>query len=104
MCLVISQLLALNTKPDRLAELLNQGKHHLEIAWSLARPQVERGGRVPFANPWAATLWNQPCLKELLAVDGMRGVRCDQCQFGLTTFDDAGNVGTCSQGDWVHDE
>ena len=38
MCLAFSQLQALNTKPDRLAELLKQGRHHLEFACSLARP------------------------------------------------------------------
>ena len=31
-------------------------------------------------------------MKELLAIDGTRRVRCDQCQFGLTSVDDAGNV------------
>ena len=35
----------------------------------------------------------KPCLKNLLAMDGMRRVRCDQCQFGMTSVDDAGNVG-----------
>ena len=33
---------------------------------------------------------NEPYLKELLVIDGMRSVRCDQCQFGLTSVDDAG--------------
>ena len=32
-------------------------------------------------------------LKELSAVDGMRRVRCDQCQFGQTSVDCAENVG-----------
>ena len=89
-CLAFSHLQALNTKPDRLAELLEQARHHLEFACSLAGSQVERGGDALFEHPWAATSWNQPCLKEF---DGMRRVRCDQCQFGLTSVDDAGNVG-----------
>ena len=89
----MSQLQALNTKPDRLAELLEQGSHHLEFACSLAGSQVERGGRVLFEHPWAATSWNEPCLRRLLAIDGMRSVRVDQCQFGMTSVDDAGNVG-----------
>ena len=53
---------------------------------------VERGGRVLFQHPWVATSWNEPCLKELLAIGGMRRVRCDQCQFGMSSVDDAGNV------------
>ena len=50
-------------------------------------------GRVLFEHPWTASSWNEPCLKKLLAIDGMRMVRCDQCQFGMTSVDDAGNVG-----------
>ena len=41
MCLAFSQL-----QPDRMAELLEQGKRHLEFACSLEDLQVERGGRV----------------------------------------------------------
>ena len=73
-----SQLQALSRKPDRLAELLEQGRHHLQFACSLAESKVERGGRVLFEHPCAATSWNEPCLKKLLAIDGMRRVRCDQ--------------------------
>ena len=51
MCLVFSQVQALNTKPDRLEELLEQGRRHLEFARSLAESQVERGGRVLFEHP-----------------------------------------------------
>ena len=32
-------------------------------------------------------------LKVLEDFDGMRRVPCDQCQFGVTSVDDAGNVG-----------
>ena len=63
MCLASFQLQALNTKPDRLAEL------------------------VLFYHPSAATSWNEPCLRKLLTIDGMRRVRCDQCQFGMTHVD-----------------
>ena len=48
MCLAFSQLQALDTKPDKLAELLEQGRRHLEFACSLAELQLERGGRVLF--------------------------------------------------------
>ena len=55
--------------------------------------QIERGGHVLFEHPWAATSWNEPCFRKLLAIDGMRRVRYDQCQFRMTSVDDAGNVG-----------
>ena len=37
MCLAFSQLQALNTKPDRLAELLEQGRRHLEFCMRSSR-------------------------------------------------------------------
>ena len=39
--LAFSQFQALNTKPEGMAELLEQGRPHLEVACSLARPQVK---------------------------------------------------------------
>ena len=97
MCLAFSQSHALNTKPDRLAEL-ELGRRHLDFACILAGAQVERGGSVLFEHLGAATSWNEPCLeKQLLAVDGMRRVRCDQCQFGITSVDDAATVGPASK-------
>ena len=51
MCSAFSQLQALITKPDRLAELLEQGRSHLEFACSLAGSKVERSGRVLFEHP-----------------------------------------------------
>ena len=32
-------------------------------------------------------------MRKLRAVDGIRRVRCDQCQFGMTSVDSEGNVG-----------
>ena len=46
-----------------------------------------------FEHSWAATSWNEPCLRKLLAIDGMRKIRCDQCLFGMTSVDGAGTVG-----------
>ena len=50
MCLAFFQLQALNTKPDKLAELQEQGRRHLEFARTPAELQIERGGRVLFAS------------------------------------------------------
>ena len=49
--------------------------------------------RFLFVHPWAAMLWNETCLTKLLTIGGTRRVRCDQCQFGMTSVDDARNVG-----------
>ena len=92
MCLAFSQLQALNTKPERLGQ---NCCGRASVTWSLhaVESQIVRGGHVLFEHPWAATSGDEPCLKRLLAINGMRRVRCDQCQFGLTSVDDAGNVG-----------
>ena len=90
MCLAFSHL---QTQNQTEWQNCQAGQTSLGVACSLAQPQVERGGRVLFEHLWAATSWNEPCLKELLAIDGMRRVRRDQCQFGWTSVDDAGNVG-----------
>ena len=50
MCLAFSQLQA----------LLEQGRRHLEFACSLAKSQIEQGGRVLFQHPWTATSLNEP--------------------------------------------
>ena len=72
-------------------------KRHLEFACSLEL-QIERGGRVLFEHPLAAL--DEPCLRKLLAIYGMRSVRCDQCQFGMTSVDCAGNVGPARKATW----
>ena len=48
-----------HAKPDELAELREQGTRHLEFACSLARLQIERGGRVLFEYLLTAS---EPCL------------------------------------------
>ena len=89
MCISLSRLQ--HAKPDELAKLREQGKRHLEFACSLARLQIEQGRHVLFEYHLAAS--EEPNLRKLRSTDGMRCVRCDQCQFGLTSVDDQGNVG-----------
>ena len=88
-CLSLARLQ--HAKPDELAELREQGKRHLEFACSLARLQGERGGRVLFECPLAAS--DELCLWKLRSIDGMHCVRCDQCQIGMASVDRGRNVG-----------
>ena len=85
-----------HTKPDELAKLLEQGKRHLEFACSLAELQIGQGGRVLFEYPLAAS--EEPCLWKLRSIDVMRCVRCDQCQFGMTSVCPCGERATGVQG------
>ena len=89
MCLALSW--PQHAKPDELAELLEQDKRQLEFACSPARLQIEQGGRVLFEYSLAAS--EEPRLWKLWSIDGMRCVRCDQCQFGMTSVESEGNVG-----------
>ena len=89
--LILSPMCLQHAKPHEFAELREQGKRHVGFACSLARLQIEQGGRVLFEYPLAAS--DKPCLWKLRSIDGMRCVRCDQCQFGMTSVDSEGNVG-----------
>ena len=90
MCLSLSRLVTRQAR--RTGKTAGyQGKRDLEFACSLARLQIERGGRVLFEYPLAAS--EEPCLWKLRSMDGMRCVRCDQCQFGMTSVDSEGNAG-----------
>ena len=80
-----------HAKPDELAELREEGKRHLEFACGLPRLQIEQGGRVLFESPLAAS--EELCLWKLRLIDGMRCVRCDPCQFGMTSVESEENVG-----------
>ena len=62
----------------------------LPVSLSLFRlqhtqPDELAGGRVLFEYPLAAS--EEPCLWKLRSIDGMRCVRCDQCQFGMMSVD-----------------
>ena len=72
-------------KLDELAEMREQAKRHLEFPRKLSRLQIDQGGRVLFEYPMAAS--QEPCLWKLRSIDGMRCVRCDQFQFGMTSVD-----------------
>ena len=75
----------------RVGRTAGAGQTSFEFACSQARLQIERGGHVLLEYPLAAS--EEPCLWKLRSIDGMRCVRCDQCQFGMTSVDSAGNVG-----------
>ena len=51
MCLAFSQLQTLNTKPEKLAELLKEGRLHLEFACKLATQQVSMGRQGAVRTP-----------------------------------------------------
>ena len=86
MCLAFSQLQALNTKSDKLAELLEQGRHHLESACSL-------------------TSWNEPCLKSCwrsLACAGSDAINVSSEQLRLM-MQGTWDLLARRQGSWTND-
>ena len=89
--LLILSPMCLALSPDELTELLEQDERRLEFARSLGELQIEQGGRVLFEYPLAAS--EELCLWKLRSNDGMRCVRCDQCQSGMTSVDHAEKVG-----------
>jgi len=92
MCLALSALQRLTPSSERYGALLASGRAHLEFACELAEAQIARGGRVFLEHPWSATSWMEPRLRALLAKEGVRRARCDQCLFGMRTVDAYGTV------------
>ena len=76
---------SLSTSTDELAELREQAN----VIWSLHAVWQESWNVDAFSLsiPWRRRR-SRAC-----GTDGMRCVRCDQCQFGMTSFDSEGNVG-----------
>ena len=92
MCLSLSLSLDCNT-PSQTS--WRNCRSRANVTWSLhavqERLQIEQGGRVLFEYSLAAS--EEPCLWKLRSIDGLRGVRFDQSQCGMTSVDSEGNVG-----------
>ena len=54
----------------------------MEFATSLCREQVLAGRYFLHEHPLCATSWRIECILDVLAMDGVDTVWCDQCQYG----------------------
>ena len=71
--------------PDKVRELLQEGRLHLSFVCSLYRRQLARGKHFLHEHPASAMSWNEDAVKALGRDPTVRIVTADQCQYGLVT-------------------
>lgn len=63
-------------------EKLQQANVLMTFAAFICKTQMQLGGAFLFEQPWAATSWRLPCIRNLLNSNKTILVRTDQCMFG----------------------
>ena len=92
MCAAFSPLMALNPKTDKVKHAMVQGVKHLFFVGEIYKTQISRGRFFLHEHPKAATSWGLWMVKEVLAMEGVVTVDCDQCAFGLWCTDGVGEA------------
>ena len=67
-------------KRERLAAIV-----HMDFSCRLYAQQIERGCYFLHEHPDGATSWDLPCLRKLVAMQGVKRITGDQCQMGRET-------------------
>ena len=70
--------------------LVDEAVAHLKFCCKIFLWQIKRGRKFLFERPWSNKGWDRNCVKEVLEQEGVRRVRCDQCCFGLLSWDEQG--------------
>ena len=71
---------------------LREARSHLEFVVSLYRLQHRRGHFYIHEHPQAASSWKEPCILDLETATGGFKLTIDQCQYGLKSLNDDGEV------------
>ena len=74
-----------NTDPDRVREMVAEGRPHLHFMCSLYRRQVARGKYDLYEHPAAALNWKEDVIEALTRHPMSKVVIADQCRYGLVT-------------------
>ena len=64
---------------------LDEGRLHLEFMSTIYREQLKGGRHFLHEHPASALSWHEECIQQLMRDPRVHEVKCDQCQFGLTT-------------------
>ena len=72
-------------KPERVKQMLDEGRVHLNFMASLYRRQINRGKYFLHEHPAGAQSWKEPQITSLLNDPSVHTVVAHQCMFGLTT-------------------
>ncbi len=86
MCTVFCRLQAINfakMHPDRVRAILARARMHLNFVCSLYEEQVRAGRHFIHEHPAMATSWEEPAVKRVMKLPGVRVSRVDACQYGM---------------------
>ena len=73
-------------KGEDYYKALREAKEFVEFAMELCTLQHTHGCKFVFEHPWLAASWQQECVLGVLALEGVKRVRTDQCMFGLKGY------------------
>ena len=71
--------------PDKVKELLAEGRVHLNFVASLYRRQVAKGNDYLHEHPATALSWKEDVIEALARHPLSQVVTADQCRYGLVT-------------------
>ncbi|MCP2505236.1 MAG: hypothetical protein NLN65_08075, partial [Candidatus Poseidoniaceae archaeon] len=70
-----------------------EGKTHLQFFMTLYEIQIENGMYFLHEHPYSASSWKEPCIDDIMSMDGVKVVRGDMCAFGMWQDSDKSNEG-----------
>ena len=77
-----------NAKRDpAVTKRLVNAAMHLEFCCKVCRHQISEQRYFLHEHPQSARSWQERCITDILKMDDVGKVTCDQCQFGATTTD-----------------
>ena len=85
MCTPFSNIQNINKArrdPAVIEDEVARGRLHLAWCCKLYRQQMSRGACFLHEHPNLAKSWQEPCVREVLALKGVSRATADQCQWG----------------------
>ena len=77
---------------DRVAQLMAEGRRHLNFVCNVYRKQMAQGRFFVHEHPATAVSWNEREVVRLAMMPGVQVVVADQCQYGLKSKSDTGEL------------
>ena len=85
-CTPFSLLQGLNypkMSPERVAVLVGDGLHHVNVSAEVARWQYGRGKLFLFEHPFTSKAWKEEVMSELRQLPGVQACISDMCAYGM---------------------
>ena len=80
------QLQTLSSWTQAKQEEFERARRHLKFVMHIYKMQIEAGRVFLHEHPAGASSWKLEEVQEVMNMQGVRIAKCDQCRFGLTTW------------------